>query len=120
MKRMLSAAMAVMMGATAAMAGGHLPDALTRLPHAPSTGVGLANIRDRLAQAYGEDHLFEIRNPADGGFTVVIELPFESAEPDAIPAPAENEAEQVEMTFPASEPAPALTRQDPRPIGNTP
>ena len=42
-----------------------------------STGVGLANIRDRLAQAYGTDHLFEIRSPIDGGFTVVIEIPFE-------------------------------------------
>jgi sensor histidine kinase YesM len=45
-----------------------------------STGVGLANIRDRLAQAYGENHLFEIRTPPDGGFTVVIEVPFEAAE----------------------------------------
>ena len=44
-----------------------------------STGVGLANIRDRLAQAYGEDHLFEIRTPDDGGFTVVIEIPHETA-----------------------------------------
>ncbi|NCP19612.1 MAG: sensor histidine kinase [Erythrobacter sp.] len=44
---------------------------------ATSTGVGLANIRDRLAQAYGTDHLFEIRSPSNGGFTVIIELPFE-------------------------------------------
>ena len=40
--------------------------------------MGLANIRDRLAQAYGEDHLFEIRTPARGGFTVVIEMPYET------------------------------------------
>ena len=45
-----------------------------------STGVGLANIRDRLAQAYGDDHVFEIRTPAQGGFTVVIEIPFETVE----------------------------------------
>ena len=45
-----------------------------------STGVGLANIRDRLAQAYGDDHRFEIRSPDSGGFTVMIELPFETAE----------------------------------------
>ncbi len=44
-----------------------------------STGVGLANIRDRLAQAYGDDHRFEIRTPREGGFTVVIELPHEIA-----------------------------------------
>lgn len=43
-----------------------------------STGVGLANIRGRLAQAYGEDHLFEIRTPPEGGFTVTIEIPHES------------------------------------------
>ena len=48
--------------------------------HSQSTGVGLGNIRDRLAQAYGDAHRFEIRTPADGGFTVVIELPFEQAE----------------------------------------
>jgi len=42
-----------------------------------STGVGLANIRDRLAQAYGEDHLFETIEPPEGGFAVIIELPAE-------------------------------------------
>jgi hypothetical protein len=42
-----------------------------------STGVGLANIRDRLAQAYGDDHVFDIRTPPEGGFTVVIEIPYE-------------------------------------------
>ena len=31
-----------------------------------STGVGLANIRDRLAQAYGDEHRFEIRDAARG------------------------------------------------------
>ncbi|TIX49296.1 sensor histidine kinase [Alteraurantiacibacter aquimixticola] len=44
-----------------------------------STGVGLANIRDRLAQAYGEDHRFDIETPPDGGFTVIIEIPYERA-----------------------------------------
>ncbi|MHA6332314.1 sensor histidine kinase [Qipengyuania sp. CAU 1752] len=44
-----------------------------------STGVGLANIRDRLQQAYGDEHLFEIRAPDDGGFTVIIEIPHETA-----------------------------------------
>ena len=55
-----------------------LPAAMTGEGRTESTGVGLANIRDRLAQAYGDAHLFEIRNPPEGGFTVVIELPFES------------------------------------------
>nr|WP_137677101.1 histidine kinase [Parerythrobacter lutipelagi] len=72
-----------------------LPDALTGQGHTVSTGVGLANIRDRLAQAYGEEHLFEIRTPATGGFTVMIELPFEPAEEDAesaaLPRPVTNQ-----------------------------
>ncbi len=45
-----------------------------------STGVGLANIRDRLAQAYSDDHRFEIRSPESGGFTVLIEIPHEHTE----------------------------------------
>jgi signal transduction histidine kinase len=45
-----------------------------------STGVGLANIRDRLAQAFGERHRFDVRTSPEGGFMVVIELPFQAAE----------------------------------------
>lgn len=41
-----------------------------------STGVGLANIRDRLAQAFGEQHRLEARRGEDGGFTVTIEFPL--------------------------------------------
>ena len=44
-------------------------------PHL-STGVGLANIRDRLAQAYGENQSFETRSTPGGGFSVTLELPF--------------------------------------------
>ncbi|NCP12861.1 MAG: sensor histidine kinase [Sphingomonadales bacterium] len=52
----------------------------TPAPGCPvSTGVGLANIRNRLAQAYGERHLFETRSEAGGGFTVLIEIPFTRA-----------------------------------------
>ncbi len=56
-----------------------------------STGVGLANIRNRLAQAYGDNHLFETRSEAGGGFTVLIEIPFTraaSAQEAAAPASA--------------------------------
>lgn len=42
-----------------------------------STGVGLANIRDRLAQAFGDQQRFDVLVGADGGFTVVIEFPFQ-------------------------------------------
>ncbi len=48
-----------------------------------STGVGLANIRNRLAQAYGDSHVFEARSQAGGGFTVLIEIPFNSAREEA-------------------------------------
>ena len=60
-----------------------LPDALTGDRQTVSTGVGLANIRDRLAQAYGDEHLFEIRSPPTGGFTVIVELPFEKSDAES-------------------------------------
>lgn len=43
-------------------------------PHS-STGVGLGNIRDRLAQAFGDRQSFEARSTPGGGFVVTIELP---------------------------------------------
>ncbi|WP_106638583.1 sensor histidine kinase [Allosphingosinicella vermicomposti] len=46
-----------------------------------STGVGLPNIRDRLAQAYGADHRFETQTNTTGGFSVIIDIPFETEEP---------------------------------------
>ena len=42
-----------------------------------STGVGLANIRDRLAQAYGPDHRFDTQSNIRGGFSVIIEIPYQ-------------------------------------------
>ena len=42
-----------------------------------STGVGLANIRDRLAQAYGDNHRFETHSDIRGGFRVTIEIPYQ-------------------------------------------
>ena len=50
-----------------------------------STGVGLANIRNRLMQAYGDSQLFETRSEPGGGFTVLIEIPYSRAN---APAPA--------------------------------
>ncbi|MEP7131506.1 MAG: histidine kinase [Sphingomicrobium sp.] len=46
----------------------------------PSTGVGLANIRDRLSQAYGAAHRFETRKNDKGGFSVIVEIPHETGE----------------------------------------
>jgi signal transduction histidine kinase len=40
------------------------------------TGVGLANIRDRLAQAFGERQSMDTRSSPEGGFSVIIEMPY--------------------------------------------
>ncbi|MBW4331161.1 histidine kinase [Stakelama sp. CBK3Z-3] len=57
---------------------------LTKGPRRPnlSTGVGLANIRERLLQAFGPDHRFETRSNPGGGFRVEIEIPFQIEEPN--------------------------------------
>ena len=47
-----------------------------------STGVGLANIRDRLAQAYGNAHGFTTRKNEKGGFSVIVEIPYQSGDMD--------------------------------------
>jgi signal transduction histidine kinase len=47
-----------------------------------STGVGLANIKDRLAQAYGPDHRFDARSTPGGGFAVEIEIPYQLEDPN--------------------------------------
>ena len=46
----------------------------------PSTGVGLANIRDRLSQAYGGAHRFDTKQNEKGGFSVILEIPFETGD----------------------------------------
>ncbi|MGC1271134.1 MAG: histidine kinase [Croceibacterium sp.] len=78
-----------------------------RRPGATSTGVGLANIRDRLAQAYGDDHRFDILSPPDGGFTVIIELPLEREEK---PTPA-SAASSAKLTAAAN-----VTNSDDTPL----
>jgi LytS/YehU family sensor histidine kinase len=71
--------------------GGLNPD--TSVP-TPSTGVGLTNIRDRLAQAYGDQHRFDTQDVPGGGFTVTIELPFAVAPTLADSPPTETKAIQ--------------------------
>jgi len=61
----------------------HMPDTA----HKPvSTGVGLANIRNRLMQGYGDQHRFDAGSRPQGGFSVLIEIPYERAETSAHPA----------------------------------
>jgi sensor histidine kinase YesM len=52
-------------------------DAAYQVRAEQSTGVGLANIRDRLAQAYGDNHRFETQSDITGGFRVFIEIPYQ-------------------------------------------
>ena len=84
-----------------------------------STGVGLANIRDRLQQAYGEDHRFEIRAPADGGFSVIIELPHDPLPAEQQTPASQNAAKQLVQDQRASaQPTPSSTETgNPQPIG---
>lgn len=55
------------------------------------TGVGLPNIRDRLAQAYGDDHRFELEPNEPRGLIVLIDIPFQTldgkASGDTVTAP---------------------------------
>ena len=41
------------------------------------TGVGLANIRDRLQQAYGSDQRFEIAENVPHGLIVLVDIPYQ-------------------------------------------
>ncbi|MEP2178649.1 MAG: histidine kinase, partial [Marinomonas sp.] len=68
---------------------------------ATSTGVGLANIRNRLTQAYGAAHRFETTSNPSGGFSVFIEIPYETAEQEDAASVAGAAA------IPAAQPAPA-------------
>ena len=79
-----------------------------------STGVGLTNIRDRLAQAYGEEHRFEIRSPESGGFSVLIELPLESDEEPAALSAAPQSAPQTAASQKPAGPSPVEPLQPPR------
>jgi sensor histidine kinase YesM len=47
-----------------------------------SMGVGLANIQDRLTQAYGPAHGFATRTNERGGFSVIIEIPLDTDQKD--------------------------------------
>ena len=49
------------------------------LPISSGTGVGLRNIRERLANSYGAKAAMYIANPGDGGLMVVIRLPLSGA-----------------------------------------
>ena len=43
-----------------------------------STQIGLGNIRERLAQAYGTDHRFELAENTPQGLIVLIDIPYQT------------------------------------------
>jgi len=60
-------------------------------PDAGGTGVGLANIRERLAQSYGVDHRFELADNEPHGLIVLIDIPYQTEnvpQPGATPVVA--------------------------------
>jgi len=107
------------------------PQQLSLLDSGPanpvSTGVGLANIRNRLDQGYGEDHLFETRSQPGGGFTVTIEIPYErmAQTAPASSAPGQTTPPPTETSQPAPPPNPGdpagnvINLNPQRAIGNT-
>jgi signal transduction histidine kinase len=51
-----------------------------------STGVGLPNIRERLVQAFGDRQSMETRSTAEGGFSVIIDIPLITEEQPKVAA----------------------------------
>ncbi|MFU7527023.1 sensor histidine kinase [Qipengyuania sp. ASV99] len=80
---------------------------------ATSTGVGLANIRNRLMQGYGENHLFETSSQPGGGFTVLIEIPYEPAElREPLPTRRRPAAGTAPPSSPPTEPEPPASPEE--------
>lgn len=61
--------------------GGTLPEPSESPPE--GTNVGLANIRERLAQAYGPDHRLELADNEPHGLIVLIDIPYQTEGQDA-------------------------------------
>jgi LytS/YehU family sensor histidine kinase len=46
------------------------------IPENPTGGIGIANIRDRLAHLYGTSAVLTLQNRAAGGAEVSVRIPF--------------------------------------------
>lgn len=79
-----------------------------------STGVGLANIRDRLMQAYGDAQRFETASNPAGGFSIFIEIPFEPAPDDDVHN--SHRGKPIQSPAPSPQLTPALADQTSRPM----
>lgn len=82
----------------------------------PGTNVGIANIRERLVQAYGADHRFELADNAPQGLIVLIDIPYQTTNMSADRAAPNGEGDRVaELSLGATTPVamPATANQDP-------
>ena len=77
-----------------------------------STGVGIGNIQERLNQAYGEAHSFEIQSSPGAGFTVLITLPFETREQIERREEAEKLAQAEAEPVPEEKQEPVMAAQN--------
>ncbi len=66
------------------------------------TNVGLANIRERLAQAYGVDHRFQLAENVPQGLIVLIDIPYQTE----VVAPAVGGDGRVDTNLGAPVPGP--------------
>ncbi|MFC4291418.1 sensor histidine kinase [Sphingorhabdus arenilitoris] len=57
-----------------------------------STGVGMANTKERLMQAYGDAQIFRHGKSQSGGFEVFIEMPYQTKKSMAASEPVKAEA----------------------------
>lgn len=95
-----------------------LPVARAKPAATMSTGVGLANIRNRLAQAYGDQHRFEITSNPSGGFSVFIEIPFEPlAKDNAVAAQSSSHLAAQQSRDQSAASIPAFAAQTPQTQG---
>ena len=69
------------------------------------TGVGLPNIRDRLAQAYGDDHRFELEPNDPNGLIVLIDIPFTTSDGKADDDAAALTSDRIDLKAGAQIPA---------------
>ncbi|NKB71496.1 MAG: hypothetical protein GKR89_30865 [Candidatus Latescibacteria bacterium] len=58
------------------------PGLTTTDEEAFSSGIGLANTRDRLRQAYGDNFLLALENGENGGLRVRLQIPFQLHQED--------------------------------------
>lgn len=68
------------------------------------TNVGIANIRERLVQAYGADHRFELADNEPHGLIVLIDIPYQVQSADRVQGADGSTAADIAGASPAATP----------------